>query len=115
MIASLRALTGLTTSEIRNRIATDQPLLEIIPFRNDWQDTRVKLVQIARQMEGGSLPLAVTESTNSGDAAVPLAMLLNLIQHFREIELQTQADIALETGEIEDPGDFMPRDADWTK
>ncbi len=115
MIATLRALTGLSIAEIRNRVASSQPLLEIVPFRNDWQNTRQKLVQIARRIEDGSLPLTVTEEANGVDVAVPLPMLLNLIQHFRQIELETQADIALETGDIDDPRDFVPPDADWTR
>jgi hypothetical protein len=42
-------------------------------------------------------------------------MLKNMIQHFRQIELETQTDVALETGDIHDPRDFIPRDADWTE
>lgn len=115
MIPALRKLTGLSISEIRSRVTTSQPLLEIVAFRNDWQDARHKLVQIARSIEDGSLPLTVTEGTNGADSAVPLQMLLNLIQHFRQIELETQTDVALETGDIDDPRDFVPRDADWTR
>ncbi len=33
MIAALRALTGLSIADIRNRIATSQPLFEIVAFR----------------------------------------------------------------------------------
>lgn len=115
MIPSLRALTGLSISEIRNRVATSQPLFEIVAFCNDWQDNRHKLVQIAHMIEDGSLPLTVTEGTNGADSPVPLPMLLNLIQHFRQIELETQTDVALETGDIDDPRDFVPHDADWTR
>jgi hypothetical protein len=42
-------------------------------------------------------------------------MLNIMIQHFRQIELETQTDVALETGDIHDPRDFIPRDADWTQ
>ena len=115
MIPSLRTLTGLSISEIRNRVAKRQPLLEIVAFRNDWQDNRHKLVQIARQISDGSLPLTVTEGTNEAESLMPLAMLLNLIQHFRQIDLETQTDVALETGDIDDPCDLVPRDADWTQ
>ena len=114
MIPSLRELTGLSISEIRNRVAKHQPLLEIAAFRIDWEGNRQKLVQIARQIQDGSLPLTVIEETNGADTPVPLAMLLNLIQQFRQIELETQTDIALETGDIHDPRDFVPRDAYWT-
>ena len=89
--------------------------MEIVAFRNDWQENRHKLVQIARQIENGSLPLTVTEGTNATDSPVPRPMLFNLIQHFRQIELETQTDVALETGDIDDPRDFIPRDADWTQ
>ncbi len=93
MIPALRVLTGLSISAIRNRVATAQTLFEVVPFRNDWNETRHKLVQIARQIEDGSMPLTVTERTNGVDSAVPLPMLMNLIQGFRETELQTQTDI----------------------
>jgi hypothetical protein len=115
MIPALRVLTGLSISAIRNRVATAQTLFEVVPFRNDWNETRHKLVQIARQIEDGSMPLTVTERTNGVDSPVPLPMLMNLIQGFRETELQTQTDIALETGDIDDPRDFTPSDEDWTR
>ncbi len=43
-IPALRALTGLSISEIRNRIAESQPLFGIKAFRNDWKETRHTLV-----------------------------------------------------------------------
>ncbi|MFN5322385.1 MAG: hypothetical protein ACK49R_08790 [Planctomycetota bacterium] len=92
-----------------------QPLFEIAAFRNDWQDNRVKLVQIAQQIGDGSLPLTVTEGTNGAESPVPLPMLFNLIQHFRQIELETQTDVAIETGDIDDSSEFVPRDEDWTQ
>ncbi len=115
MIPALRVLTGLSISEIRNRVATAQALFEVVTFRNDWSETKYKLVQIARQIEDGSMPLTVTERINGIDSPVPLPMLMNLIQGFRQTELETQMDIALETGEIDDPRDFTPSDEDWTR
>jgi len=115
MIPALRVLTGLSISEIRNRVATAQTLFEVVTFRNDWSETRHKLVQIARQIEDGSMPLTVTERTNGIDSPVPLPMLMNMIQGFRQTELETQMDIALETGDIDDPRDFTPSDEDWTR
>jgi hypothetical protein len=112
MIPALRALTGLSIAEIHKRIATSQPLLEIVAFRNDWEADRLKLVQIARQIGNGSLPLIVSEETNGTDSPVPLPMLLNLIQHFCQIELETQTNIALETGDIDDPREFVPHNDD---
>jgi SH3-like domain-containing protein len=35
MIAAMRSLTGLSIADIKNRIATSQPLFEIVAFRND--------------------------------------------------------------------------------
>jgi hypothetical protein len=61
------------------------------------------------------MPLTVTERINGIDSPVPLAMLMNLIQGFRQTELETQMDIALETGDIDDPRDFTPSDEDWTR
>lgn len=115
MIAAMRSLTGLSIADIKDRIATSQPLFEIIAFRNDWQETRYTLVRIAKQLEEGTLPLTVTEESNGFVTPVPLSMLKNMIQHFRQIELETQTDVALETGDIDDPRDFIPRDADWTQ
>jgi hypothetical protein len=115
MIPALRVLTGLSISEIRNRVATAQTLFEVVTFRNDWSETKYKLVQIARQIEDGSMPLTVTERINGIDSPVPLPMLMNLIQGFRQTELETQMDIALETGDIDDPRDFTPSDEDWTR
>jgi hypothetical protein len=115
MIAAMRSLTGLSIADIKDRIATSQPLFEIVAFRNDWQETRYTLVRIAKQIEEGTLPLTVTEESNGFVTPVPLSMLKNMTQHFRQIELETQTDVALETGDIDDPRDFIPRDADWTQ
>ncbi len=115
MIAAMRTLTGLSIADIKNRIATSQPLFEIVAFRNDWEKTRYTLVRIAKQIEAGTIPLTVTEESNGFVTPVPLPMLKNMIQHFRQIELETQTDVALETGDIDDPRDFIPRDADWTQ
>ncbi|MFO0885805.1 MAG: hypothetical protein U0894_16745 [Pirellulales bacterium] len=115
MIAALRALTGLSIADIRNRIAMSQPLFEIIPFRRDWVETRYKLVKIVKQIADGTLPFNVTEESNGFVTPVPIPMLQNIVHRLRQIELETQTDMALETGDIDDPNDFMPRDAAWTQ
>lgn len=115
MIAAMRSLTGLPIADIKNRIAASKPLIEIVAFRNDWEETRYTLVRIAKQIEEGTMPLAVTEESNGFVTPVPLSMLKNMIKHFRQIEVETQTDVALETGDIDDPRDFIPRDADWTQ
>lgn len=115
MIGTLRALTGLSIADIRSRIAMAQPLFEIIPFRRDWVETRHKLVKIVKQIADGTLPLNVTEESNGFVTPVSLPMLQNMIHRLRQIELETQTDIAIETGDIDDPNDFMPRDANWTQ
>ncbi len=89
MIAAMRTLTGLSIADITNRIA--------------------------KQIEEGTMPLTVTEESNGSVTPVPLSMLKNIIQRLRQIELETQTDVALETDDIDDPRDFIPRDADWTQ
>lgn len=115
LIAQLRRLTNLSISDIRNRAAAQAPLIDITPFQHDWQDTRHVLVGIVRDIEAGTLPLTVTEVHATGESPVPIDMLRNFIQHFREIELQTQLETMLEAGEISDPSEFMPHDDDWTR
>ena len=83
-------------------------------FRKDWEETSYALVRMAKQIEEGTMPLTVTEESNGFVTPVPLPVLKKIIQHFRQIELETQTDVALETGEIDDPRDFIPRDTDWT-
>ena len=115
MISARRSLTGLSIADLKNRIATSQPLFEIVAFRNDSEKTKYTLVRIAKQIEEGTMPLNVTEESNRFVTPVPLSMLKNLFQHFRQIELETQTDVALATGDIDGPRDFIPRDADWTQ
>lgn len=115
MIAALRALTGLSIADIRNRIATSQPLIEIVAFRRDWREARHKLVRVAKQIEEGTMPLCVTEESNGFMTPVPISMLKHIIAHLRQTELETQTDVALEAGDIDDPGDFIGTDDDWTK
>jgi ABC-type Na+ transport system ATPase subunit NatA len=115
MIPTLRNLTGLSIAEIRRRIAISEPLYEITPFRNDWQEKREMLVAIARGIEDDSMPLIVTEKTNGVDTLVSLDMLKNIIQHFRQIELQIEIETMLKNGEINDPDEFISTEPDWTQ
>ena len=83
-----------------------EPLLAITPFESDWEDVRTRLVEIARDIEAGVLPLTVSEAVDEeddDDSPVSSEMLQNLIQHYRDIELQTERDSMLELGEIGDP------------
>jgi hypothetical protein len=114
-MAQLRRISDLSMADIRRRATSQDPLLDITPFQNDWQQTRRLLVKIARGIEAGTLPLEVTEVHDSEESPVPLEMLRNLIQQFRSIELQTQRDTMIELGELSDPADFTPQDEDWTQ
>jgi hypothetical protein len=116
LIARLRQLTQLPMSEIRDRAKQGEPLLEVSAFTNQWQDDRHMLLELARGIESNDLPFTVTEVYEDGsESDVSLAMLRNLIDHFRGIELETQRDTMLELGEIEHPDQFEPYDEDWTK
>ena len=114
-IVPLRRITNLSIAEIKQRAANGEAILEITPFENDWEETRSLLVQVAREMEAGKLPLTVAEVDDAEEESpVSLEMLKNLIQHYREIELQTECNTMLELGEISDPSEFEPEDEDWT-
>jgi hypothetical protein len=115
MVPALRAVTGLSISEILSRVASARPLLEITPFRKNWREQRKTLVTLAHGIEDGSLPLTVADGANEIESPVSLEMLKNLIQHFHQIELETQADMLLENGEIDDPSEFVPTEPDWTR
>lgn len=116
LISQLRKLTSLSIAEIRDRVATGQPVMELAAFSNTWQADRVRLVDIAKRMEAGELRLVVTEVYESGrESPVSSEMLRNLIAQFRHIELETQRDTLLELGEIHDPAQFQPDDDDWTR
>ncbi|QDU57616.1 hypothetical protein Pan181_38340 [Aeoliella mucimassa] len=116
IVKQLRSLTDLPVSTILNHLNSGLPLVEITPFTTTWEDDRVKLVKIAKAIESGDLPFKVTEVYEDGsEADVSPTMLRNLIQHFREIELETQRDTMLELGDIEIPSQFTPVDDDWTQ
>ncbi len=115
LIARLRKMTSLSISDIRQRAASGTPLLEITPFENDWEDTRELLVELAQEIATGELPLTVCEVFDEQESPVDNEMLTNLIGQCREIELETQRNTMLESGEISDPDDFEPQDEDWTQ
>ncbi len=114
LISQLRRITNLSIADIRDRAASGAPLLDITAFENDWQDTRHLLVTIARDIASGTLPLTATEVFDDDESPVTPEGLLGFIQHFRDIELQTQRSTMLELGEIENPSEFTPNDDDWT-
>ncbi len=72
------------------------PLLEITPFCKNWREQRKALVAVAHGIEDGSLPLTVADGAGEIESPVSLEMLKNLIQNFRQIELETQAEMMLE-------------------
>jgi hypothetical protein len=115
MIPTLRNLTGLSIADLRSRIAQSEPLFEITPFHNDWQEKREMLVALAHSIEYGSMPLIVTEEMNGVDTPVPLDMLKNKIQHLHQIELQIEAETMLKNGEIDTPDEFISTEPDWTQ
>lgn len=116
LIAQLRTLTQLPISEIRGRAAAGEPIVEVKAFDQHWRDNRPKFVDIARRIEAKTLPLAVSELFDDGrETPVSPEMLRNLISGFREIEVQTQCDMMLESGEIESPDQFKPCDEDWSR
>ena len=52
-------------------------------------------MQLAEGIEDGSLPLTVAEVSENSEAPVSPQVLRNLIQSYRQIELETQADTEL--------------------
>ena len=115
LIAHFRSLTKLSIAEIRTRAADSQPLIEITPFRNDWDESRHLLVQLSREIDSGAVPLSVTEVVNDLESPVSPEMLRNLIQTYRGIETDDQMHTELELGEISDPSEFEACDEDWTQ
>lgn len=115
VLARLRQLTSLSISEIRSRAVAGEAIFEITPFQSDWQTRRTTLVQVAHEIADGSLPLKITELHADRESAVSLQMLKNLIEQFRQIEVESQKDTMLELGEISDPAEFIPYDEDWTQ
>ena len=53
LVMRLRRMTRLSIAEIRDRAASGTPLLEVTAFDRDWQDARVLLVRIAREIAAG--------------------------------------------------------------
>jgi hypothetical protein len=116
LISQVRKLTALSISDIRHRVATGIPLLELTPFTNTWCEDRTRLVHLANLLESEEMPMTVSEVFDDGtESPVSAAMLRNLIAQFRDIELQIQRDTMLELGEIDDPSQFEPNDGDWTR
>lgn len=119
VIARIRKLTSLSLADIRAHIANGEPLVAIEPFGNDWQDSRHLLVELSRAIDGGVLPLSVSESVGgigaSDECPVLPEMLRNLIQQYRETEMETEMHTDLELGRINDPTGFESNDSDWTK
>ena len=116
LVAQLRRLTDLSISEIRHRVAKGLPVLEFTAFTATWDEDRAKLVDIASRIESGELLLAASEVYEDGaESPVSRPMLRNLISQFRDTELEVQRDTMLELGEIDDPEQFEPYDADWTR
>lgn len=115
VISRLRAITNLSIAEIRERAAANEALLEITAFQGDWQERRRLLAAVARDIAAGALPLSMSLAHRNGEESIAPQTLENLIQQFREIELETQTDTMLELGEIDDPSQFTPDDEDWTR
>ncbi|MCC7419161.1 MAG: hypothetical protein IT428_02655 [Planctomycetaceae bacterium] len=116
LISRLRKLTPYSIAEIRQRVADGRPLVEIDAFENSWQDDRHLLKQLTDEIEAGTLPFVVSEGQGDKEEPVSLPALRNLIQHYREIEIETARSTELELGAIQHPDEFQPdEDDDWTR
>ncbi len=113
-IKQVNKITNLGLSDIQNRAAAGQPLLEIEPFMNDWQEKRPLLDKLAKKISAGSLPLHAFEVFEDGDEEGPLTSeeLFGMLQAFRDIEKDTDMNIAREMGDIDGLDDYLPGDDD---
>ncbi|NEZ68018.1 hypothetical protein D0962_35700 [Leptolyngbyaceae cyanobacterium CCMR0082] len=117
LIKRLCDLTSLSIGELRSRVSTGESILSITAFENNWEEERVRLASVIHEIAGGSLPLSVSEVNDDNDddeAPIEAEVLVNILRHYREIELQDQRSEDLRMGVINDPSDFEPHDDDWT-
>jgi len=117
MIKQLCDITDLPIGELRSRVTAGASILNIGAFEDDWDENRTRLAAIIHEIINGSLPLSVSGAEDDDeDEGSPLDVegLINMLRHYREIELQDQRSEDLRMGVISDPSDFEPHDEDWT-
>ena len=116
MIKRLCDVTSLSIGELRSRVAAGDSILNITAFENSWEEDRERLASVIHEIAGGSLPLSVSEADEDDEEESPTEgeALVNILKHYREIELQDQRSEDLRMGIINDPSEFEPHDDDWT-
>ena len=108
-------LLGLTLQDVLQRASSNVPLFEITAFEGDWENDRETLVSLSNMLNKEGIPLVASEAYLESENAITAPELKNMIQQFREIELQTMKSTILEIGEIKAPSEFVPDDDDWTQ
>jgi len=112
---SLSSLLDISVINIRNSIKNNENLYELEPFTGPWEEDRHELKRFsdAYSIDGQRL-FEVIETDEDELELLSPELLKNIIAGLREIEIQTQRNIDLENGYIENPEDFVPHDEDWT-
>ena len=115
-IMFFRGISKKSISEIKEAAAQGYPVREFKAFSGEWRDERKELVEVYRHFESSeNPPYRIKEVDNYGlDEFLTPEKLRNRIEHWREIELETECDIELELGEISHPDEFEPKSENWT-
>ncbi len=114
-IKVLRSYTALGISDIRRCAADGESIREIEIFGSDWQDECLLIGQIADLLAAGQpVPFDVVEHDEFGSHELLTSEHLDTrIEHWHEIEQETDMHTELELGEISSPDDFHPEDSEW--
>ncbi len=115
-IPKIKKVIDASIGEIKDHAANDTPVLTIEAFKTEWEDHRKKLVSLYKGLKSGELSdLIVYEVYNNEKEQLDVAEFYNRLKFLREIELETEMDVQLETGDIENPEDFESVEEDWLR
>lgn len=104
-------LTGESAMQVKKKVSAGLPLLEVVPWQKNWHHVRNRLPGL---VEDERFRFAEVYENGDEEDLTPIR-LRNRLEHWRGIELETQRDLDLEEGLIDDPEDFVPHDEDWSR
>ena len=101
--------------DIKQASSKQSALIEIESFDSNWEENKALLSTLSKLYSGeGEVPFSIWSYESDNDFSILSPEQFNeYLKGLRSIEIETQRNIDLEMGHINNPSEFEPHDDDW--
>lgn len=110
----LKSHVSIGLSDIKNAADNEDAILIFEAFSGTWQaDRKLLALFCKRYLEDEQAPFFVIEMLDDGAELLKPANFYVQLKTWRQIEIETERNVALETGYIESPSEFISMNENW--